>query len=242
MLATSATCYTVWVRPSQLKENYKDAQQIKEISSNLAVILDMKAEDVEEKLTKEEALVKVAKYLDKATADKVRDLEITGIEIAENTKRYYPLGNFASQLLGSVNDDNEGRSGIEQQYDEYLSGVAGRWIKNTDVNGNTLSYGSEKYYQAEDGLDVVLTIDEVLQHYAENAIANGMKETKANRIMCLVMDPKTGDILAMATNPGFDPNDPTQPVTVSEIEAFNKMSVKEQTAYLSEMWRNPIVK
>ncbi len=241
VLATSATCYTVWVRPSQLKENYKDAQQIKEISSNLAVILDMKAEDVEEKLTKEEALVKVAKYLDKATADKVRDLEITGIEIAENTKRYYPLGNFASQLLGSVNDDNEGRSGIEQQYDEYLSGVAGRWIKNTDVNGNTLSYGSEKYYQAEDGLDVVLTVDEVLQHYAENAIANGMKETKANRIMCLVMDPKTGDILAMATNPGFDPNDPTQPVTVSEIEAFNKMSVKEQTAYLSEMWRNPIV-
>ena len=88
---------------------------------------------------------------------------------------------------------------------------------------------------------MVLTIDEVLQHYAENAIANGMKETKANRIMCLVMDPKTGDVLAMATNPGFDPNDPTQPVSASELEAFNNMSVKEQTEYLSEMWRNPIV-
>ena len=81
----------------------------------------------------------------------------------------------------------------------------------------------------------------MLQHYAENAIANGMKETKANRIMCLVMDPKTGDVLAMATNPGFNPNEPTQPVSASELEAFNNMSVKEQTEYLSEMWRNPIV-
>ena len=186
--------------------------------------------------------MKVAKYLDKETSDKVKELDVTGIEIAEDTKRYYPLGNFASHLLGSVSDDNEGRTGIEQEYDEYLSGVAGRWIKNTDVNGNTLSYGNEKYYQAEDGLDVVLTIDEVLQHYAENAIANGMKETKANRIMCLVMDPKTGDVLAMATNPGFNPNEPTQPVSASELEAFNNfMSVKEQTEYLSEMWRNPIV-
>lgn len=240
VLATSATCYTVWVRPSQLKENYSD-EQIKKVSSDLAVILEMDAEEVEKKLKKEQALVKVAKYLDKETSDKVKELDVTGIEIAEDTKRYYPLGNFASHLLGSVSDDNEGRTGIEQEYDEYLSGVAGRWIKNTDVNGNTLSYGNEKYYQAEDGLDVVLTIDEVLQHYAENAIANGMKETKANRIMCLVMDPKTGDVLAMATNPGFDPNDPTQPVSASELEAFNNMSVKEQTEYLSEMWRNPIV-
>ena len=76
----------------------------------------------------------------------------------------------------------EGRSGIEQEYNEYLSGVAGRWIKNTDVNGNTLAYGEEQYYQAEDGLNVVLTLDEVLQHYAEKALANGMKETKAK--MC----------------------------------------------------------
>ena len=239
-LATSATCYTVWTRPSQIRENYTD-EKIKEISSKLAVILDMKASDVEEKLTKKQALVKIAKYLDKETSDKVKELDVTGLEIAENTKRYYPLGNFASHLLGSVNDDNEGRSGIEQEYDEYLSGVAGRWIKNTDVNGNTLSYGNEKYYQAEDGLDVVLTVDEVLQHYAENAIANGMKETNANRIMCLVMDPKTGDVLAMATNPGFNPNDPTQPASAAELEAFNDMSVKEQTEYLSEMWRNPIV-
>ncbi len=81
---------------------------------------------------------------------------------------------------------------------------------------------NEKYYQAEDGLDVVLTLDEVLQHYAENAIANGMKETKANRIMCLVMDPKTGDILAMATNPGFNPNDATDTAGKTRSRSFQQ--------------------
>lgn len=240
-LATSAACYTVWARPAQIKENYTNDSQIKEVSSKLAVVLDMDSSEIEEKLTKEQALIKIAKYLDKATADKVKDLKITGIEIAENTKRYYPMGNFASQLLGSVNDDNEGRTGVELQYDEYLSGVAGRWIKNTDINGNTLSYGMEQYYQAEDGLNVVLTIDEVLQHYAENAIANGMKETEANSILCLVMDPKTGDILAMASNPGFDPNNPLEPDSESELTAFEKMTDEEQTAYLNQMWRNPMV-
>ena len=240
-LATSATCYTVWARPSQIAENYTTEEKLEDISNQLAVVLDMKASDVKEKLKKDQALIKIAKYLDKDTCDKVRNLDITGIEIAENTKRYYPLGNFASQLLGSVNDDNVGRSGIEQEYNEYLSGVAGRWIKNTDINGNALAYGQDTYYQAEDGLSVMLTLDEVLQHYAENAIANGMKETKADRIMCLVMDPKTGDVLAMATNPGYDPNEATEPATESEKTIFDEMSEEKQTEYLSSMWRNPIV-
>lgn len=239
-LATSAICYTVWARPAQIKDSYKE-EKIKEYSNKLAVILEMKSSEVEEKLVKKQALIKVAKYLDKETADKIDDLEISGIDIAENTKRYYPLGNFAAQVLGSVNDDNEGRSGVEQEYNEYLSGVAGRWIKNTDINGNSLSYGEEKYYKAEDGLSVQLTLDEALQHYAEKALEHGMKETKANKITCLVMDPKTGDILAMATNPAFDPNDPTEPITKAERIKYDKLSTKKQSEYLSEMWRNPII-
>ena len=240
-LATSAACYTVWARPAQIKETYATGSKLQEVSSRLAVVLKMDAGEIEEKLTKDQALIKIAKYLSKDEAEKVKKLEITGVDIAENTKRYYPLGNFASQLLGSVNDDNEGRSGVELQYDEYLSGVAGRWIKNTDLNGNTLSYGEEKYYQAEDGLNVVLTVDEVLQHYAENAIADGMKETKAKSILCLVMDPKTGDILAMASNPGFDPNHPLEPDKKTEKAAFEKLSDKEQTDYLNKMWINPMI-
>ena len=101
--------------------------------------------------------------------------------------------------------DNTGRTGIELQYDQYLSGIAGRWVKNTDLSGNELVNGSEAYYEAEDGLNVVLTIDETIQYYVERALEEGMEETDADRIMCLVMDPKTGEILASAVTPGFDP-------------------------------------
>ncbi|MEG1469418.1 MAG: penicillin-binding transpeptidase domain-containing protein [Anaerovoracaceae bacterium] len=239
-LATSATCYTLWVRPSQLAENNTQAE-IEKTVENLSNILDMDKKDVKEKMTRKQALVKIDKYLDKATADKVRKLEVSGLELSEDTKRYYPLGNFASQLLGSVTDDNVGRTGIELEYDQYLSGIAGRWIKNTDLNGDTLSYGVEKYYQAEDGLNVVLSIDEVIQHYVEKALTKSMKATQALRTMCLVMDPKTGDVLAMATTPGFDPNDATEPDGKAKKKAFDKMSSNKQVDYLNQMWRNPIV-
>lgn len=239
-LATSATCYTLWAHPADIKNNYSD-KKIGEISTKLAVILEKDASEIESMLTKKQALTKIDKYLSRDTADKIREMEVYGLELAENKKRYYPLGNFASQLLGSVNDDGQGIVGVELQYDEYLSGVAGRWIKNTDLNGNTLVNGSEAYYQAEDGLNVVLTVDEVLQHYAENAIAKGIKKTNASRVWCLVMDPKTGDVLAMAANPGFDPNTPYEPADKTALELFNEMSDEEQSSYLSKMWRNPIV-
>ena len=113
--------------------------------------------------------------------------------------------------MGSVNDDGAGRTGIELEYDQHLSGVAGRWVKNTDVAGNQLVDGSEEYHEAQNGLNVVLTIDEAIQYYVEKAIEEGMEETKAERIMCLVMDPETGEILASAVTPGYDPNNATEP-------------------------------
>ena len=114
-LATSATCYSVWARPPEIANTYTTEEKLDDICSKLAVVLDMKAKDVKEKLQKDQALIRIDKYLDRETCQKVRDLEIYGIEIAEDTKRFYPLGNFASQLLGSVNDDNVGRSGVEQE-------------------------------------------------------------------------------------------------------------------------------
>ena len=239
-LATSVICYSLWVRPAELAE-VMDEEQISQLAEDLSAVIGDDVEDIRADLVREQALVRVAQYLDKEQAEKVRDMEISALSLSEGTRRYYPLGNFASQLLGSVTIDNTGRTGIELQYDQYLSGIAGRWVKNTDLSGNELVNGSEAYYEAEDGLNVVLTIDETIQYYVERALEEGMEETDADRIMCLVMDPKTGDVLAMATNPGFDPNEPTQPVSASELEAFNNMSVKEQTEYLSEMWRNPIV-
>ena len=107
--------------------------------------------------------------------------------------------------------------------------------------GNELVDGSEKYYEAEDGLNVVLTIDEAIQYYVEKALEEGMEKTDAEKIMCLVMDPKTGEILASAVTPGFDPNNATEPDDEEEKEAYEALSDDEKIAYLNKMWRNPIV-
>ena len=239
-LATSITCYTLWARPAQISENMTSSE-ITELAETLAPIVEMKAGEVRKKLVTQQALIKISQYLEKDAADKVRDLEVTGLELSEATRRYYPLGNFASQVLGSVTIDNTGRTGIELEYDQYLSGINGRWVKNTDVVGNVLVDGSEQYYEAQDGLNVVLTIDEAIQYYVEKALAKGMKDTEAKRIMCIVMDPKTGEILASAKTPGFDPNNPTEPDSEKEKKAFDKMKQEEQMNYLFDMWRNPIV-
>ena len=248
-LAVSATCYSVWARPAYIKEGNKDQnkreltseQIIDETVASLTEVLDKDAEEIRTLITKDQALVKVDKYLDKATADKVRELGIYGIELAEDVKRYYPMGAFLAHTLGSVTDDNNGLSGLELEYNQYLSGVEGRWIKNADIKGNDLAYGEEKYYQAEDGLGLVLTIDETIQHYAEKSIATVQKNTNADRVMALMMDPKTGDVLAMAQTPEFDPNDSKTPIDKKEAAKLEKMSDKKKMEYWNKMWRNFLI-
>lgn len=240
-LASSATSYSVWIRPNEIAANYKTEEKKKEISEKLALALDMKSEKVLKKFDSKSAIVNIARYVEKKKCDKVRNLEISGLEISEGTKRYYPMGTAAAKLLGSVTDDSVGRTGIEAEFDNYLSGISGRWIKETDLNGDTLSFGSQKLYKAKDGYNLHLTIDEVLQNYAEKAVKTGMARTKAKRIMCLVMNPETGDILAMVTNPSFDPNNAMEPVSKFEKASFIKMTGTQQGKYLSKMWSNPLV-
>lgn len=243
-LAVSATCYSVWARPSSVqigKTKEEKEANVEATAQTLADILGKSKKEIKELITKEQALVKVDKYLDKETADKIREKELSGIEIAEDVKRYYPLGAFLSHTLGSVTDDNTGLSGLELEYNQYLSGIEGRWIKNTDVAGNDLAYGEEKYYQAEDGLGLVLTIDETIQHYVEKSLKTVQKNTKADRVMCIMMDPKTGDILALAETPEFDPNDAKTPLSKSEQAKLEDMSDSEKTEYWNNMWRNSLI-
>lgn len=245
-LATSITCYTLWARPAQVKTQKGEtisAEKISEIAAQLAELTGKDAETIQTNLTKSTALVRIASNLDKETADTIRALKLNGLELAEGTKRYYPLGNFASQLLGSVSADNTGRAGIELEYDQYLAGVSGRWKKNTDLLGNELVEGAEEYHEAQDGYNVVLSLDEAIQYYVEKALEKGMEKTKAKRIMCLVMNPKTGEILASATTPGYDPNEPmdSKNVPKAQSKAYKKMSADEKQSYLISLWRNPIV-
>ena len=244
------TCYTIWVRPTDVKKTEeKDAskreaeaqKKIEKVSKTLSESLDMDYDEVKKMVTKEQSIIKIKKGVSKTVADKIRKEKLPGVEIAEDTKREYPLGAFASQTLGTVTDDNAGRSGLELQYNTYLSGVSGRWINYTDTSGNRLSYGKEKYYKAEDGYSLVTTIDQVIQHYTEKALDQVMESTGADRVMAIVMDPKTGDILAMAQTPDFDLNNPKVPDSSTEKAKLEKMSESEKVTYWNKMWRNSLI-
>lgn len=243
-LAISATCYTIWARPANVRAGTTKAEKEASVDNavkTLADLLDEDEKEIRKLVTKQQSLVKVAKYQDKDTADKIRKKTLPGIEIAEDVKRYYPLGAFLAHTLGSVTDDNSGLSGLELQYNQYLSGISGRWIKNTDITGNDLSYGEEKYYQAEDGLGLVLTIDETIQHYVEKSIKTVQKNTSADRVMCIMMEPKTGDILALAQTPEFDPNDSKTPLSKNEKAKLEKLPDSKKMEYWNSMWRNSLI-
>lgn len=244
-LAINSVTNTIWVRPKDVRNVGKTKEEhqanIDKTAQKLSEILELPLEDVKESITKEKLLVRVAKYVDKEKADKIRAEKLVGISIAEDVKRNYPMGAFAAHVLGNTTDDNRGLSGIELQYDKYLSGVPGRWIKDTDLKGDGLSYGVEKYFQAEDGLNVVLTIDEVIQHYVEKALDQVQADTQAEQVWCVVMDPKTAEILAMAMTPDFDPNNARVPQDPEKAKYVETLTEKQKTEYWNKMWRNPMV-
>jgi stage V sporulation protein D (sporulation-specific penicillin-binding protein) len=235
-LAVSSICYSVWARPSAIKK-----AELDDYAKTLSGILDLSKKELTEDLSQDKNLVKIAKYLDRETADAVRAAEIPGISITEETKRFFPLGDFASALLGSVTDDNNGLTGLEQQYNKYLKGVSGRWVLNTDASGNPLSYGMKRYYEPENGATVVLTVDEVIQHYIEQSIDQVMEDTGADGVRCIVMNPKTGEVLGMAVTPSFDPNDPRTPLSKADQKTLASLSGSKQLAFLNKMWRNPLI-
>lgn len=249
-LAINQSMNTIWVRPSDVKAaEEKKSGYAKEMASVLSDILgDMTEDEIYEIITGDSSLLKLEKYVEDEKVEKIREeiakgdeSRITGLQISETVKRYYPMGAFASHVIGSTNDDNNGMFGIELYYDQYLNGTDGRWIKNADASGRNLTNGVEKYYPAENGSNIVMTIDEVIQHYVESALEQVTLDTDADRAMAIVMDPKTGDILAMGCYPDFDLNDPRTPLLESDQEELEGLSDEEKVEYWNNMWRNPLV-
>lgn len=241
-LAISAATNTIWVRPDAVKGSggakEENEQSIEGEAVILADLLGMDKEEVKALITSDKKLLRIAKSIDMNVATIIRDKKLKGIEITEDVKRYYPMGVFASHLLGSTTDDNAGLSGIELAYNRYLSGIDGRWITNKDIVGNSLSYGKEKYYQAEDGYSVVLTLDATIQHIVETTLKETLEKTKASRVMGLIMDPKTGEVLAMSEYPQFDPNRPREPIDEKDALFVEALSDTDKVAYWNKMWRN----
>ena len=203
----------------------------------LAHITGREPSEVKELLEGEENLVLLGEGLTRQQVEAAENEFEGDVIVKTRSARYYPNGAFAAQVLGGVNKDNAGRSGLEYEYNSTLAGIKGRTVRTTDNNGDTLSNSKTRYYKAQDGYGIVTTIDSVIQHFVEDALVTGMKKTGADAITCIVMDPKTGDILAMATTPEYDPNESNEPSDPKEKAEFKKMTDKEKTEYLSNMWK-----
>lgn len=230
-LALSVSSYTVWCSPADIEEPEKTAKTV-------ADILDMDESKVYEKITKRQRVEKIKQWITKEEATELRKANLKGIEIIDDNKRYYPYGNFASHIIGFTDIDNRGLYGIEKTYDKYLSGTPGKWIKTTDAKGMQLPYGSEKLYEATNGLNVVLTVDETIQHFAEKAAMETLVKNKAKNVSIIVMEPNTGDVLAMVSKPDFDPNNPREPLDEAKKEQWKDLSQEELEKEWYNMWRN----
>ena len=236
-LAVSVTKYTVWCKPVEVKDAKKTSEQ-------LSKILDEDYDDIYKKVNKKKmALVKVKRWIDDKTANKVTKAGLSGIWVAEDNQRYYPYGNFASYVLGHTSSDSSGVAGIELKYDGVIKGTAGKLAVSTDAAGKEIPQGSEQYYEPTTGNGLVLTIDEVIQHYCEKAAQKAYEENNATKVTIIAMDPKTGDIKAMVKKPDYNPNTPTKaiyPYYEKILEECKDDDKKTMAAY-SNMWRNTAI-
>lgn len=232
-LAISATAYEVLVHPAEVKD--KEA-----VATALSEALELDKTSVMEKISKKQAAVTIKKKVDAEIVKSLREKQLKGVVYNEDSKRFYPQRNFASFVLGFTSIDNMGQDGVEKTFDKYLNGFPGRNIRMTDAHGQELPDSDSKYYEAQDGLNLVLTIDEVIQHFAEKAVENTLIEQKAKRVTAIVMEPKTGDILAMAVKNDYDNNEPRKaPEGLQDI--WETLTTDQQNQEMFKMWRNPAV-
>ncbi|MBR4111241.1 MAG: PASTA domain-containing protein [Clostridia bacterium] len=238
-LARSVNVETISVTPKNVKEKEKTAK-------GLSDILGLEYEAILEKVSKNTSEEVIAKKLDQEVTNKVREWileeEIKGINIYEDTKRAYPKGSFLAQVLGFCGTDNQGLDGIEAKYESVLKGVPGQWILSTDATGKEIPITDDSYIPPEDGLNLVLTIDERVQHVVEKHLEQAMIDNAPVEYgVCVVMNPKNGDILAMATAPDYDPNDPFTVTDPKIAEKWDTLTTSEKTKARQEMWRNRAV-
>ena len=239
-LAVSANVYRVdfdlnSVRAHLRKENLTN----NDIAPKIAEALGMDEQKVLDKLnTKlpsgaDAGAAILVRRIEKEPADKVKDLNIPGVIVSPDTKRYYPKGNFLAHVLGSTNIDGKGLTGIELEYNDYLSGTPGLRISELSKYNDELPYTISEFTAPINGSDLVLTIDANLQAFAEKVAEKGYKDNLAKQVSIIIMNPNNGEILAMVNKPDFDPNNPYE-----GAENYEGANLAEK---VQKMWRNHLV-
>ncbi|HEY8389796.1 MAG TPA: penicillin-binding transpeptidase domain-containing protein [Clostridia bacterium] len=201
ILATNYTTYSIYVRPNAVED--KTA-----VSEFLAKVLEKDQQTLYDLLQKNVSEVTIARKIEKEKTDVIRAKGYKGIYISEDNSRFYPYGDFLTQVIGFTNIDGVGQSGIENYYERYLKGVNGISLTQTDIHGIELKSNTDKYIPAIPGCDIVLTIDAEIQKLAEKVAADAYKTYNSNSASVLVMDVNTGDVVAIATSPSYDLNNP----------------------------------
>ena len=238
-MAKSSTVETVTVNPGNISSEDKE-----NVAKKLSEIFELDYEKVLKKVTKRSSIETIAKKVDKEKVDELRkwmeDNKITvGINIDEDTKRYYPLNTLASQIIGFCGSDNQGLDGIEAKYDKELSGTKGAIKRHTDAKGGEIGEEGESYVAATDGNDLILTIDvniqSIVEKYLKEACIDNQCTDGGNIV---IMNPQNGDILAMATYPNYNLNEPYEAYTDELKSNWESMSQEDKTKNLQAVWRN----
>ena len=242
ILAVSATVETVSVNPTNIKEEDKE-----KVAKAFSEIFELDYEKTLAKVKKRSSIETIVKKVDKEKTDQLRiwmkeNNITTGINIDEDTKRYYPNNELASHFIGFCGSDNQGLDGIEAKYEDVLKGTQGRIIKVTDAKGGEIGKEGEDYISAVDGKDIVVSIDMTIQSIAEKylkqACIDNVCTDGGNVVM---MNPKTGDILAMATYPSYNLNTPYE-ITDEELKSnWESLTATERSTNLQAMWRNKAI-
>lgn len=246
VLAKSASVWTVALEPAYIEDEDK-----KVLAQGLAEILDMDEDEVLELANQNSYFTYVKRKVETEQKDEILEFldenDISrGVQLIQDYKRYYPYGNFMGPVLGFTGTDNQGLSGLEYQYDTELSGTAGRLVTAKNAVGTDMPFQYEQKVDAENGYDLVLTIDEGIQHFLEEGLEEGIEEFEvANGACAVAMDVNTGAILGLATKGDYDPNDPwtiADEDVQKEIDALPEDEQEAATsAALQKQWRNKAI-
>lgn len=251
ILAQSATVWKVVLAPIYFESD----EERTIVSRGLAKILDMDQKKIYEKTKESTYYAVVKRQVESDVREKIlkfintlRDEhDITGvIDLIEDYKRYYPYGDFASAVLGFTGMEGQGLEGLEYQYNSYLTGTPGRLITAKNANGTEMPFKYEQKVEAQDGNNLVLTIDETSQHILEKYLDKGVEEYGVvNRAVAILMDVKTGGVLGMAVRGGYDLNNPLEVADQNKKDEIEALPEEEksaaESAALSDQWRNKAV-
>ena len=241
-LAVSSTVFSITVNPTNISKEDKE-----KVSKALAEIFELDYEKVLKKVSKRSSIETIVKKVEEEKADKLREWMIAnniekGINIDEDTKRYYPYSNLASQFIGFCGSDNQGLDGIEAKYNEILAGKNGAIYRATDATGEKIGEDGENYTAPIDGKGIKLSIDMTIQSIVEKHLAEACIDNKCTDGGNIVaMNPKTGDILAMATYPSYNLNEPYTINNEELLANWENIEQSEKTKALQGMWRNKAI-